>query len=80
MNNKPIHEIRFSKIRAAIWENRTTAGKPIYNVTFSRLYRDGERWKDSTSFSRGDLLLLGKLADAVHTWFLEVQEQTRLDC
>lgn len=64
---KPIHEIRFGAIRAAIWENRT--GDVVrYNVTFSRSYRDGEQWKNTDNFGRDDLLTVAKAADHAHTW------------
>jgi hypothetical protein len=63
---KPTSEIRLGKIKAAIWANETENGIR-YNVTFSRLYKDGEGWKRSESFSRDDLLPLAKLADQVHS-------------
>jgi hypothetical protein len=72
--NKPIHEIRMGLVRGAIWQNETEAGVR-HNVTFTRLYKDGEQWKDSTSFGRGDLLLLAKLADAAHTWLFQSAAQ-----
>ena len=72
-DNKPVQEIRFGRLRAAIWENQTQEGGTVYNVTFSRLYKDGKQWKDSTSFGRDDLLLIRKLADAAHTWILQQQ-------
>ncbi len=65
--NKPVHEIRLGRVRAAIWQNETEAGVR-HNVTFTRLYKDGDQWKDSASFGRDDLPLLEKLADAAHTW------------
>jgi len=41
----------------------------MYNVTFSRSYKDGNNnWKDSASFGPDDLLLLAKVADEAHTW------------
>jgi hypothetical protein len=41
----------------------------MYNVAFSRSYKDGENnWKDSASFGVDDLLLLAKAADDAHTW------------
>ena len=68
---RPVHEIRLGRIRAAIWENDTRNG-PLHNVTFSRIYRDEEgNWQDSTSFGRDDLLVVGKVADKVHTWLCE---------
>jgi len=65
---KPAHEIRLGKVRAAIWANEAEGGATRYSVTFSRLYKDGESWKDSTSFGRQELLLLAKVADSAHTF------------
>ena len=66
---KPVHEVRFGAIKAAIWKNDTTGGVR-YNVTFSRLYKDKEddQWKSTDSFGRDDLLVLGKVADTAHSW------------
>lgn len=71
---KPVHEVRLGRIKAAIWENETQNGTR-HNVTITRLYKDGDQWKDSTSFGRDDLPILAKVADMAHTWiFLEGQE------
>jgi len=67
IKQQPIKEIRLGSIKAAVWKNDTEAGVR-YNVTFSRLYRDGDSWKSTDSFGRDDLLLLGKVADHAHTW------------
>ena len=66
---RPVHQIRLGRIRAAIWENDTEIGIR-HNVTISRLYKDGEEWRDTESFGRDDLLLLGKVADLAHSWIL----------
>jgi hypothetical protein len=76
MAKKPVHEIRLGRIKAAIWENETQNGL-LHNVTFTRLYRDEDQWKDSTSFGRDDLPLLAKVADMAHTWiFHQKQEES----
>ena len=67
---RPVQEVRMGRIRAAIWENSTDKGVR-HNVTISRLYKDGDDWRDSTSFGREDLLLVGKVADAAHSWIYE---------
>jgi hypothetical protein len=72
---KPIHEIRVGAIKAAIWENETTNGTR-YNVTISRLYKDGDAWKRTESFGRDDLLVVAKVADQAHTWIID-QSQTK---
>jgi hypothetical protein len=72
---KPVHEIRLGRIKAAIWENSTDNGTR-HNVSLTRIYKDGDKWKDSTSFGRDDLPLLTKVADMAHTWiFQQGQEQ-----
>ena len=67
---RPVHEIRFGRIRAAIWQNETETGTR-HNVTLSRLYKEGDEWKDSTSFGRDDLPLVAKVCDLAHTWIFE---------
>lgn len=67
---RPIHEVRLGRIRAAIWENDTQNGTR-HNVTVSRLYKDGDQWKDSTSFGRDDLPLVAKVVDQAHSWIFE---------
>ena len=59
---KPVHEVRFGRVRAAIWENTTDKGT-WRKVTFSRLFKDkSNKWQDSNSFAKEDLLLLAELA------------------
>ena len=75
--DKPAHEVRIGAVKAAIWRNDTSNGVR-YNTTFSRLYKDKEddQWKSTDSFGRDDLLVLAKVADAVHTWiFGQTQEK-----
>lgn len=69
---KPVHEIRLGRIRAAIWENETQNGTR-HNVTVSRLYKDGDNWKDSSSFGRDDLPLVGKVLNRCHDWIFAYQ-------
>ena len=64
---RPVHELRMGRIRAAIWANETQNGTR-HNVTVSRIYKDGDDWKDSTSFGRDDLPLVAKVADLAHSW------------
>ena len=77
---KPVNEVRFGAIKAAIWKNDTTGGVR-YNVTFSRIYKDREddQWKSTDSFGRDDLLVLGKVADAAHTWIHQQAQEREPD-
>ena len=70
--NRPVHEIRMGRIRAAIWANATETGVR-HNVTISRLYKDDKsgEWRYSQSFGRDDMPLVGKVCDMAHTWIYE---------
>ena len=72
--NRPVHEIRIGRIRAAIWLNETENGAR-HNVTIFRLYKDGDEWRDSASFGRDDLPLVAKVCDQCHTWIFEQAAQ-----
>ncbi len=65
--NTPVHEVRLGAVKAAVWENETSVGTR-HNVTFCRLYKDGDQWKQTESFGRDDLPLLAKVADQAHSW------------
>ena len=67
---QPIQEVRIGSIKAAVWENKTDTGTR-YNVTVSRIYKDGDQWKSTESFGRDDLLVLAKVVDQAHTWIFE---------
>lgn len=69
--NKPVHEVRLGRIRAAVWLNETEAG-PRYNVQITRLYKDKtDKWQDSASFGREDLPLVARVADLAMVWIYE---------
>lgn len=69
-NQQPVHDVRIGAVKATIWENETTSGTR-HNVTLSRLYKDGEDWKQTESFGRDDLLLVAKVVDQAHSWIFE---------
>jgi hypothetical protein len=75
LKKKPAKEVRIGSVKAAIWMNETERG-PRFNVTFERLYREGDTWKSSPSFGRDDLLVLAKVADQAHTWTAEAELST----
>ena len=71
---KPISAVRIGRVKAAIWPNETE-GRTRHNVTFSRLYKDGDKWKSTQSFSRNDLLVLTKVADLAHSRIFELRQE-----
>lgn len=67
---QPVHEIRLGAVKAAIWENETSVGVR-HNVTVSRLFKDGDEWRNTDSFGRDDLPLVAKVVDQAHSWIFE---------
>lgn len=66
----PVHELRIGRIRAAVWENQNANGR-WFNVTFSRLYKDGDSWRDAQSFGSADLPVIADLATQARCWIEE---------
>ena len=71
-NNRPVHQIRLSAIRAAIWLNQSDkTGESWFTVTVSRSYRDKEQLKDTTTFRRDDLPIVSKAIEMAYAWIWE---------
>lgn len=65
---RPVHEVRIGRIKAAIWAQVTQNGVR-HAVKLSRIYMgQDEQWKTADTFGRDDLLTLAKVADLAHTW------------
>jgi hypothetical protein len=65
---EPVKRIRLGNIVAAIWANKNEKGDVWHNVTVSRFYKDGDKWKDTSGFRRDDLPILAKVADMAYAW------------
>ena len=61
----PVFSCRHRALKAAVWQNESDKG-PFYNVTVSRSYKDGEKWKESTSFGYDDILPIAELLRTCH--------------
>ena len=73
---KPVDEVKFGSIVASIWKNDSANGT-YYNVSITRLYKDGENWKRSESFGRDDLLAAAKALDLAHTRIYELSSNSK---
>lgn len=58
--NGPVFAVRHRALKATVWRNETASG-PFYNTTVSRSYKEGDIWKESTSFGYDDLLIVAEL-------------------
>ena len=71
---QPAFEVHLGRIKAVVWEIDTQHGSR-FNVQLSRLYREDDQWKSSTSFGRDDLPLVAKVSDLVHTRIFEETQE-----
>ena len=69
--NRPVHEIKLGRIRASVWNNDSYRLSSWFNVSITRVYRDGDRWHTTASFGRDDLPLVAKAAEMAYAWIWE---------
>ncbi len=78
---QPSHEIKLGKIRVAIWANETEDHDVWFNAVVSRLYKDGNKWKETTTLGHHDLPVAMKAIDMAYSWIWlkhsEVQKAER---
>jgi hypothetical protein len=73
--NTPVHKIRHGAVSASIWRTETEKG-PMFNVTFQRAYMEDDAWKNSNSFGRRDLLVVGLMAARAFEWIATQPRKT----
>jgi len=64
---KPAHQIRLGRIRCTLWANSNEKGT-WYSTTISRSYKDGDEWKNSSSYGADDLLTVAEIARMARQW------------
>ena len=74
--NRPVHEIKLGRVRASIWTNVGHLQSVWFNVSISRVYRDGDEWKTTTSFGRDDLPIVAKAAELAYGWIWKQASQS----
>ena len=73
--SRPVHEIKLGRIRASVWLNEGSKDVCWYSVSVTRAYREGERWKESSSFSRDDLPIVSKVAEMAYRWIWDTPRE-----
>ena len=73
--DRPVHEVRLGKVKAAIWRNETDLGAR-YSVTITRIYKTESGWESSSSFGRDELPLVAKVADMAHSWIYQQNDKS----
>lgn len=69
-SKRPAQSFRYGAIKCVIWRNEGRNGA-FYNTVITRSYKDGEDWKESSSFGQEDLPTVAKAALDAHTYVQE---------
>jgi hypothetical protein len=68
--NTPAHEVRIGTVKAVVWANELPNGGKAYNTTTAKLYKAGDSWKETNSYSRDELLLLAEACRAAFAFIV----------
>jgi len=71
---KPAQTYRLGTLKATIWKNEASEGKPFYSTDITRSYQKEGEWYETTSFGAADLPVVAKLAELA-TNFIVAQAQ-----
>ena len=67
MATAPVHEIRRGLIKVKIWR-KCVHNRLFHTIAVTRLFRNGDLWKESSLFGRDDIPLLRLVLDEAHLW------------
>jgi hypothetical protein len=71
---RPVENIRHGNVEIAIWKNTGAKGDFYSASTPAIRYKEGEEWKDGSSFGRHDLLDLAEAAREAATKIRDRQQ------
>lgn len=75
-STKPVKAFRLRGVSASVFENHSkTDGRDVafHKVSLQRVYRDGDDWKTTTSFSRDDLPIARLLMERAWQFILDAE-------
>ena len=72
-SNRPAHTVRHGNVEIAIWRNEGASGEYFSASAPKTSYKDGDDWKDGSSFGRHDLLDLAEAAREAATKMRDLQ-------
>lgn len=74
MSNRPVHELRYGRIKAVIWKNEGADGNGhTMSVVVFRLYKaaNSDHWRETHSLGRDDLLIAAQVMEDAFRWIHE---------
>jgi hypothetical protein len=73
---KPVRVVRLRGVSASIFANQAKSeGRDItyHKVSVQRSYKDGDEWKQTTSFGRDDLPVVNLVLQRAYEWILDAE-------
>lgn len=68
---RPVWEKRLGQIRVAIWENKSDSGATWFNVSLVRRVKDGEEWKEYSTYNGlADLAIVKQAVELAISWIV----------
>ena len=82
-STKPVKTYRLRGVSVSVFENSAKAANrevTFYKVAIQRSYRDDDgEWKNTTSYGRDDLPVMGLLLKQAWQWILEAEASRSKD-
>ncbi|MFO0966145.1 MAG: hypothetical protein U0793_11255 [Gemmataceae bacterium] len=73
VSNKPIRVFRRRGVKVAVFENHTADGGVFHKAVAQKIYREGDEWRTTTSYSRDDLPIAQLLLGQAWEFILEIE-------
>lgn len=71
---RPYLELKDGMVKATIW-HEVQDGQKRFNIAFTRLFKDSDRWWDGACFQRQDMAAICRLANDADLWIAEQAHQ-----
>ena len=74
---RPYMELKDGMVKATIW-HEIRDGEKHFNIAFTRLFKDSERWWDGAYFQKQDIPALCRLANDADLWISQQRQREDL--
>ena len=74
---RPFMELKDGMVKATIW-HEIRDGEKHFNIAFTRLFKDSDRWWDGAYFQKQDIPALCRLANDADLWISQQREREDL--
>ena len=74
---RPFMELKDGMVKATIW-HEIRDGEKHFNIAFTRLFKDSDRWWDGAYFQKQDIPALCRLANDADLWISQQRQGENL--